>query len=445
MEWCKQLDAGILPQQLVKHVVAGESSQAEGPLSMQRQQQQHQGIEENLQSNFSYHPPSVLLTVSSSSSSSSSETSDASPHSVYHSDRYSNLSTVTGGFSPSSSYTLTSPSRLLPSSPARMSLPSSDYSLSHPSTTISPSKTDSRLAFHTSTVPHSASGEGGHYQTPFLCQKAGSQEQSASLMSEMSGIQRASNWILTSMNSQTAGGQPASSQRSLSSTNIHGLSSIGSATQDVSSLPKTLSLHHSPGSFLPGFSRLMGQPLKLSGNNSQAPGPSETQHSVPEFSSSRVSDQSGLILPASKAGPSGEPIAKFEGRESIPMLDTVSRPAFLDSVQTCMSLPVISHDSFSMGTELTASISEPIPHWYSFLDNLESATMSSRQGVLSGSGTPSSSVSRSSNATPNRTGTPTYTCSPAPLTSHALQQEETTNLEANIPTVISELMRHGSP
>ncbi|XP_025092481.1 cAMP-responsive element-binding protein-like 2 isoform X1 [Pomacea canaliculata] len=52
MEWCKQLDAGILPQQLVKHVVAGESSQAEGPLSMQRQQQQHHGIEENLQSNF---------------------------------------------------------------------------------------------------------------------------------------------------------------------------------------------------------------------------------------------------------------------------------------------------------------------------------------------------------------------------------------------------------
>ncbi|KAK7092191.1 uncharacterized protein [Littorina saxatilis] len=100
-------------------------------------------------------------------------------------------------------------------------------------------------------------------------------------------------------------------------------------------------------------------------------------------------------------------------------------------------VPATSTRACVSSTDLTASISQPIPHWYSFLDDLEcTTTMTSRQGAFSDAGTSSSSGSRgrSGPATPSSVG------SPYAHSQQQQQQQQQSGSHGNIPNIISDLI-----
>lgn len=112
-------------------------------------------------------------------------------------------------------------------------------------------------------------------------------------------------------------------------------------------------------------------------------------------------------------------------------------PTMTDSVTTCLANSSILQDTapVCMGSELSASISEPLPHWYSFLDDLENvASFSARQGAFSDAGTPGSSRARSG------AGTPSSVDSPYSQQLVQQQQQHEGGSDGNIPNIISDLL-----
>ncbi|KAL8572839.1 hypothetical protein ACOMHN_011088 [Nucella lapillus] len=114
-------------------------------------------------------------------------------------------------------------------------------------------------------------------------------------------------------------------------------------------------------------------------------------------------------------------------------------PTFTQGVTTCLNSSTVLQDTapVCMGSELSASISEPIPHWYSFLDDLESvASLSARQGAFSDAGTPGSSRARSGACTPSSVESP-YS---QQLLQQQQQQQQDSGNDGNIPNIISDLL-----
>lgn len=114
-----------------------------------------------------------------------------------------------------------------------------------------------------------------------------------------------------------------------------------------------------------------------------------------------------------------------------------------DSVATCLTLQSSAPQDSTpvcVSSELTASISEPIPQWYSFLDDLESAaSLSARRGAFSDAGTPGSSRTRSG------PGTPSSVDSPYSQQVPQQQQQQTDGTDGNIPNIISDLLGPNPP
>lgn len=115
------------------------------------------------------------------------------------------------------------------------------------------------------------------------------------------------------------------------------------------------------------------------------------------------------------------------------------------STQT-VSLPACT------GVELTASISEPIPHWYSFLDDLESTTFLARQGGAFSTAGSTHSGSGSGVSTPSSGGSPYSTQQLTRLQQQAPQQPQKQHRQqkgedgtTNIPTIISDLLVRHAP
>ncbi|KAK7485631.1 hypothetical protein BaRGS_00023080 [Batillaria attramentaria] len=175
-----------------------------------------------------------------------------------------------------------------------------------------------------------------------------------------------------------------------------------------------------------------------------------SQSSVNSFTSSRPVLAAGNVhtVQTPLTIPTMLPTPSSITRESLAPL--------VNAVVTCGPAASTTQETVSVcpSAELTASISEPIPHWYSFLDDLESVTFS-RQGAFSGENTPTSvgtpsSVrsNRSGPGTPSGIGTPASVGSPYPTAVQAprqQQQQQQTGDAGNIPTVITELLGHHSP
>ena len=129
-----------------------------------------------------------------------------------------------------------------------------------------------------------------------------------------------------------------------------------------------------------------------------------------------------------------------------------SNPAPQRTTPVCAGSQLNTHTStlqglapVCMGSELSASISEPIPHWYSFLDDLESATLSARQGAFSDAGTPSSSRGRSGAGTPSSVDSPYSQQAQQQQPQQQQQQQQGGGGDGNIPNIITDLLGQPPP
>lgn len=134
---------------------------------------------------------------------------------------------------------------------------------------------------------------------------------------------------------------------------------------------------------------------------------------------------------------------------------TTQQEAQVSRVSTCGSaVPTTQTVSLPActGVELTASISEPIPHWYSFLDDLESTTFLARQGGAFSTAGSTHSGSGSGVSTPSSGGSPYSMQQLTRLQQQVPQQPQKQHRQlkvedgtTNIPTIISDLLVRRSP
>ncbi|XP_076456828.1 uncharacterized protein LOC143291092 isoform X2 [Babylonia areolata] len=116
-------------------------------------------------------------------------------------------------------------------------------------------------------------------------------------------------------------------------------------------------------------------------------------------------------------------------------------PTLADSVTTCLTNSTVLQETtpVCIGSDLSASISEPIPLWYNILDDLESlASLSARQGAFSDAGTPGSSRARSGAGTPSSVDSP-YSQQLLQQPQQAQQLQDSGN-DGNIPNIISDFL-----
>ena len=124
--------------------------------------------------------------------------------------------------------------------------------------------------------------------------------------------------------------------------------------------------------------------------------------------------------------------------------------AISEGVATCLTLQSSARQDSApavcVGSEpLMPSISEPIPQWYSFLDDLESAaSLSARRGAFSDAGTPGSSRNRSGPGTPSSVDSP-YSQTVPQQPQQQQQQQQQDRTDGNIPNIISDLLGPNPP
>ena len=123
--------------------------------------------------------------------------------------------------------------------------------------------------------------------------------------------------------------------------------------------------------------------------------------------------------------------------------------AISEGVATCLTLQSSARQDSAPAVcvssePLMPSISEPIPQWYSFLDDLESAaSLSARRGAFSDAGTPGSSRNRSGPGTPSSVDSPYSQTVPQQQQQQQQQQQDRT--DGNIPNIISDLLGPDPP